>query len=151
MKRKPSWSKKYVVIYEKDSVELERYEIEADNLGDAEVEALHLFRQARPEMPIFGKSADLSGRVEVSEAKRPGREALAGHAKGASKTVVTTLVLNINASRPVKRHASPLLKHRVSGLPGTPSRCRRGGMRPGSRRPGSPRVKGDQLTLSQPA
>ena len=68
MKRKPPTRKRYVVIYEQDGVELERYVIHADNLGDAEVEAFTRFRQAHPKLPIFGKHAGLSKRVEVSDA-----------------------------------------------------------------------------------
>jgi hypothetical protein len=67
MKRKPPSTKRYVVTYEKDGVELERYEIEADNLGDAEVEAFTRFHQAHPRMPIFGRNAGLFKRVEVSD------------------------------------------------------------------------------------
>ena len=67
MKRKPPLPKRYVVTYEKDGVELERYVIEADKLADAE-EAFTRFHQAHPRMPIFGRNAGLTKRVEVSEA-----------------------------------------------------------------------------------
>jgi hypothetical protein len=47
---------------------LERYVIEADKLADAEEEAFTRFHQAHPRMPIFGRNAGLTKRVEVSEA-----------------------------------------------------------------------------------
>jgi hypothetical protein len=68
MKRKPPSPRRYVVTYEKDGVELERYVIEADKLADAEEEAFTRFHQAHPRMPIFGRNAGLTKRVEVSEA-----------------------------------------------------------------------------------
>ncbi len=40
---------------------------EADNLGNAVVEAFARFHQAHPRMPIFGRNVGLSKRVEVSE------------------------------------------------------------------------------------
>jgi hypothetical protein len=37
MKRKPLSRKRYMIVYERGGVELERFVIEADNLDDAEV------------------------------------------------------------------------------------------------------------------
>ena len=73
MKRKSPSPKRYVVTYEKDGVELERYEIEADTLADAEEEAFTRFHQAHPRLPIFGRNAGLTKRVEVSQTDTPKR------------------------------------------------------------------------------